>query len=56
MAHFSPTLHRKAVDRQRYPGRMARSRGHQRGEHLVTFDADFKKLLKRTQLTVLSPE
>ena len=24
------------------------------GEHLVTFDADFKKLLRRTQLTVLS--
>lgn len=23
------------------------------GEHLVTFDTDFKKLLKRTQLTVL---
>lgn len=22
-------------------------------EHLVTFDADFKKLLKRTQVTVL---
>lgn len=28
----------------------------QRGEHLVTFDADFKRLLKRTQVTVLSPE
>ena len=28
----------------------------QRGEHLVTFDAGFKKLLKRTQVTVLSPE
>ena len=28
----------------------------QRGEHLVTLDADFKKLLKRTQVTVLSPE
>lgn len=27
----------------------------QRGEHLVTFDADFKRLLKRTQITVLSP-
>ncbi len=27
----------------------------QLGEHLVTFDADFKKLLKRTQVTVLSP-
>ena len=26
----------------------------QLGEHLVTFDADFKKLLRRTQLTVLS--
>lgn len=25
-----------------------------RGEHLVTFDADFKKLLKRAQLTVLN--
>ena len=25
----------------------------QLGEHLVTFDADFKKLLKRTQLTLL---
>jgi toxin-antitoxin system PIN domain toxin len=25
------------------------------GEHLVTFDADFKKLLRRTQVTVLSP-
>jgi toxin-antitoxin system PIN domain toxin len=28
----------------------------QLGEHLVTFDADFKKLLKRTQVTVLSPD
>ena len=28
----------------------------QRGEHLVTFDTDFKRLLKRTQVTVLSPE
>ena len=28
----------------------------QRGEHLVTFDAGFKRLLKRTQVTVLSPE
>src|SRR5438105_2067142 len=27
----------------------------QLGEHLVTFDADFRKLLRRTQLTVLSP-
>ena len=27
----------------------------QLGEHLVTFDADFKKLLRRTQLTVLPP-
>ncbi|WP_186407537.1 hypothetical protein [Candidatus Accumulibacter aalborgensis] len=27
----------------------------QLGEHLVTFDADFKKLLGRTQVTVLSP-
>ena len=27
----------------------------QLGEHLVTFDADFKKLLKRTQVTVLLP-
>ena len=27
----------------------------QLGEHLVTFDADFKKLLKRTQVTVLIP-
>jgi len=27
----------------------------QLGEHLVTFDADFKKLLSRTQLTVLLP-
>lgn len=26
----------------------------QLGEHLVTFDADFKKLLKRTQVTVLA--
>jgi uncharacterized protein len=26
----------------------------QAGEHLVTFDTDFKKLLPRTQLTVLS--
>ena len=26
------------------------------GEHLVTFDADFKRLLKRTQLTVLLPD
>ncbi|MEK7736246.1 MAG: hypothetical protein AAB319_00570 [Pseudomonadota bacterium] len=25
----------------------------QLGEHLVTFDAGFKKLLRRTQLTVL---
>jgi len=28
----------------------------QLGEHLVTFDADFKKLLGRTQVTVLIPE
>jgi toxin-antitoxin system PIN domain toxin len=28
----------------------------QLGEHLVTFDSDFKKLLKRTQLTVLIQE
>ena len=28
----------------------------QLGEHLVTFDADFKKLLRRTQVTVLSPD
>ncbi len=27
----------------------------QLGEHLVTFDADFKKLLRRTQVTVLNP-
>ena len=26
------------------------------GEHLVTFDTDFKKLLKRTQVTVLTVE
>jgi hypothetical protein len=26
------------------------------GEHLVTFDADFKKLLRRTQVTVLIPD
>jgi hypothetical protein len=26
----------------------------QLGEHLVTFDADFRKLLRRTQVTVLS--
>ena len=25
------------------------------GEHLVTFDADFKKLLRRTQVTLLIP-
>lgn len=27
----------------------------QLGEHLVTFDTDFKKLLSRTQVTVLVP-
>ena len=27
----------------------------QLGEHLVTFDTDFRKLLKRTQVTVLGP-
>ncbi len=27
----------------------------QHGEHLVTFDADFRKLLRRSQLTVLQP-
>ena len=27
----------------------------QLGEHLVTFDADFKKLLRRTLVTILSP-
>jgi hypothetical protein len=26
------------------------------GEHLVTFDADFKKLLRRAQVTVLIPD
>jgi uncharacterized protein len=29
---------------------------NQLGEHLFTFDADFKKLLRRTQVTVLSPD
>jgi toxin-antitoxin system PIN domain toxin len=28
----------------------------QLGEHLVTFDSDFKKLLRRTQVTVLLPD
>ena len=28
----------------------------QLGEHLVTFDADVKKLLRRTQVTVLTPD
>ena len=28
----------------------------QLGEHLVTFDAEFRKLLRRTQLTVLVPD
>ena len=28
----------------------------QLGEHLVTFDADFKKLLGRTQVTILNPD
>ena len=28
----------------------------QLGEHLVTFDSDFRKLLRRTQLTVLVPD
>ena len=28
----------------------------QRGEHLVSFDKDFKKLLGRAQLSLLSPE
>lgn len=28
----------------------------QLGEHLVTFDVDFKKLLGRTQVTVLKPD
>ena len=28
----------------------------QLGEHLFTFDADFKKLLRRTQVTVLNPD
>ena len=28
----------------------------QLGEHLVTFDVDFRKLLRRTQLTVLVPD
>lgn len=27
----------------------------QLGEHLVTFDADFKRLLRRTQVTILIP-
>jgi len=26
------------------------------GDHLITFDADFKKLLKRSQLTILDPK
>lgn len=29
---------------------------NQLGEHLVTFDGDFKRLLRRTQVTVLSGE
>ncbi|MFH2087936.1 MAG: TA system VapC family ribonuclease toxin [Pseudomonadota bacterium] len=28
----------------------------QLGEHLITFDADFKKLLGRTQVTILNPD
>ena len=28
----------------------------QLGEHLVTFDADFRKLLRRAQVTILVPE
>jgi hypothetical protein len=53
-----PTLRRLCVDKQltgnELPDAWLASATVQLGEHLVTFDADFKKLLARSQVTVLA--
>lgn len=53
-----PTLRRLCVDKKltgnELPDAWLASATVQLGEHLVTFDADFKKLLARSQVTVLA--
>jgi hypothetical protein len=53
-----PTLRRLCVDKQLtgndLPDAWLASATVQLGEHLVTFDTDFKKLLARSQVTVLA--
>ena len=55
-----PTLRRLCIERRltanAIPDAWLAAAVIQLGEHLVTFDADFKKLLKRSQLTVLVAE
>ena len=52
-----PTLRRLCLDRQLtgndLPDAWLAAATQQLGEHLVTFDVDFKKLLPRSQVTVL---
>ena len=52
-----PMLRRLCIERKltanRIPDAWLAAAVIQFGEHLVTFDADFKKLLRRTQVTVL---
>lgn len=52
-----PTLRRLCLDKQRtgndVPDAWLAAATLQLGEHLVTFDADFRKLLPRSQVTVL---
>ncbi len=53
-----PTLRKLCLDKQltgnALPDAWLAAATLQLGEHLVTFDSDFKKLLSRSKLTVLS--
>ena len=55
---YSPILRRLCVDKKLaandIPDAWLAAAVVELGEHLVTFDTDFKKLLKRTQVTVLT--
>ena len=54
-----PILRRLCIDQARFangiPDAWLAAAVIQAGEHLTTFDADFKKLLGRTQFTLLDP-
>lgn len=54
-----PTLRRMCLDKQlggnELPDAWLAAAALQQGEHLVTFDSDFRKLLTRAQVTVLAP-